>query len=162
MNRTGMLTAGIASVWLAAIGGMAISAQNSAESKYTVRVPGGLAFSEFIDRFGHPDWERDPHAITFPGGETVAEFHHRVGRALSRIVHEHAGGAIVVVCHGGVVDVAFRALLGLPMTGGFELHTVNSSLTELVHGRPGRWRLVRYNDAAHLAKLPIETPRVLS
>ena len=66
----------------------------------------------------------------------------------------------MVVCHGGVVDVAFRSLLGLPITGGFELHTVNTSLTELVQTRPGRWRLARYNDAAHLAGLPAETPRV--
>jgi 2,3-bisphosphoglycerate-dependent phosphoglycerate mutase len=120
----------------------------------------GLAFAEFVARFGTPDWESDPHAVTFPGGETIAEFHLRVGKALSRLVHEHAGGAIVVVCHGGVVDVAFRSLLGLPVTGGFELHTVNTSLTELVQTRPGHWRLVRYNDAAHLAGLPTETPRV--
>ncbi len=122
----------------------------------------GLTFTAFVARFGTPDWETDAHAVTFPGGETVADFHHRVGRALSRVVHAHAGGAIVVVCHGGVVDVAFRTLLGLPATGGFELHTVNTSLTELVQTRPGRWRLARYNDAAHLAGLPNETPRVTS
>ena len=119
----------------------------------------GLSFADFVDRFGMPDWEADPHGETFPGGETVAAFHFRVGAALSRVVREHAGSAIVVVCHGGVVDVAFRALLGLPQTGGFDLHTLNTSLTELVLGRPGRWRLVRYNDAAHLAGLPTETPR---
>lgn len=119
----------------------------------------GLTFGDFVERHGMPDWETDPHAVTFPGGETVAEFHHRVGRAISRIVREHAGGAIVLVCHGGVVDVAFRSLLGLPMTGSFDLHTLNTSVTELVQGRPGRWRLVRYNDTAHLAGLPSETPR---
>lgn len=119
----------------------------------------GLTFAEFVDRYGMPDWEGDPHLATFPGGETMAEFHFRVGRALSQLVREHAGGAIVVVCHGGVIDVAFRALLGLPITGGFDLHTLNTSLTEMVLGRPGRWRLVRYNDSAHLAGLPAETPR---
>ena len=43
MNRKSMLTIGIAAVWLAVSGGMAISAQD----KYTVKVPGGLAFAEF-------------------------------------------------------------------------------------------------------------------
>ena len=123
----------------------------------------GLGFADFVDRFGMPDWESDPYAVTFPGGETVAEFHHRVGRAISRLVVEHAGGAIVVVCHGGVVDAAFRYLLRLPMTSGFDLHTLNTSLTEFrrvpTEGRPSRWRLVRYNDAAHLVGLPAETPR---
>jgi probable phosphoglycerate mutase len=106
-----------------------------------------------------PDWETDPHAITFPGGETVAEFHHRVGTTLSRFVRDHRGGAIVVACHCGVIDAAFRSLLRLPAHGVFELSTTNTSLTELVTTRRDRWRLVRYNDAAHLAGLPRETPR---
>lgn len=119
----------------------------------------GLSFTEFVDRFGQPDWEADPHATTFPGGETVADLHHRVGAALSSVVDQHRGGTIVAACHGGVVNAAFRTLLNLPMTGGFDLFTTNASMTEFVHARPGRWRLVRYNDAAHLAGLPAETPR---
>jgi broad specificity phosphatase PhoE len=118
----------------------------------------GLTFTSFLDRYGMPDWESDPHAVTFPGGETVAEFHHRVGATLSRVVRDHRGGAIVVACHGGVIDAAFRALLRLPAHGSFELQTTNTSLTEFVTTRRDRWRLVRYNDAAHVAGLPLETP----
>jgi len=119
----------------------------------------GLTFQEFIDRHGMPDWETDPYAVTFPGGETVAEFHHRVARALADGVRRHVGGTVVIVCHGGVIDVAIRRTLRASMTGDFDLHTRNTSITELVLGRPGRWRLVRYNDVAHLDGLPIETPR---
>ena len=118
----------------------------------------GLSFEEFLDRHGMPDWESDPFAVTFPGGETLADFHHRVGRAFHDLEDAHDGKTVVVVCHGGVVDAAFRFLLHLPMTGGFELRTVNTSLTELRRVRPGRWQLVRYNDAAHLEGLPTETP----
>ena len=50
MNRMSMLTIGIATVWLAVLGGFAISAQD----KYTVKVPGGLAFSEFR---GYEGWQ---------------------------------------------------------------------------------------------------------
>jgi probable phosphoglycerate mutase len=64
-----------------------------------------------------------------------------------------------VACHGGVIDAAFRGLLRLPAHGAFELQTTNTSLTELVTTRRDRWRLVRYNDAAHLAGLPAESPR---
>ena len=119
----------------------------------------GLSFSEFVQRYGMPDWQGDPHGVTFPDGETLAAFHYRVGEALSDVVRNHAGGVVVIACHGGVVDAAFRALLRLPQFGGFELHTVNTSLTEFVQSKPGRWRLARYNDAAHLAGLPKETPR---
>jgi hypothetical protein len=45
-----MFRIGIATVWLAVLGGLAISAQD----KYTVKVPGGLAFSEFR---GYEAWQ---------------------------------------------------------------------------------------------------------
>lgn len=119
----------------------------------------GLSFDEFVERHGMPDWDGDPHGETFPGGETMATFHHRVGAALSDAVRAHSGGTLVIVCHGGVIDAAFRSFLRLPQTGGFELHTINTSITEFVQTRASRWRLARYNDGAHLAGLPKETPR---
>lgn len=119
----------------------------------------GLTFDEFLERHGMPDWENDPHAVTFPGGETLAEMHHRVGRTLQSVMARHAGGTVVVCCHGGVVNAVLRLALRTPVVGGFELYTTNASLTELLLVRPGRWRLLRYNDAAHLAGLPAESPR---
>lgn len=119
----------------------------------------GMSFVEFVEVHGMPNWEDDPHATTFPGGETVAEFHHRVGATIHRLVQRHTGGVIVAVCHGGVIDAVLRHALRAASTGVFEVHTKNASLTELVHVGPGRWRLVRYNDAAHLHGLPAETPR---
>src|SRR5215510_8038416 len=50
MNRNSMLTMRIATVWLAILGGLAISAQD----KYTAKVPGGLAMSEFN---GYEGWQ---------------------------------------------------------------------------------------------------------
>ena len=84
-----------------------------------------------------PDWESDPHAITFPGGETIAELHHRVGQAVRDAVAEHLGRTIVVCCHGGVVNAVLRMALRAPATGDFELFTTNASLTELLLVRPG-------------------------
>lgn len=112
----------------------------------------GLTFDEFVDRYGTPDWESDPFATTFPGGETLAAFHHRVGTTLHAVLGRHPGATVVVVCHGGVIDTVVRTALHTAASGSFELHTVNASLTELVRIRPGRWRLIRYNDAAHLAE----------
>ena len=54
MTRMSRLTVAIAAAWLAALGGLALSAQDVAESKYSVRVPGGLAFSEFK---GYETWQ---------------------------------------------------------------------------------------------------------
>ena len=120
----------------------------------------GMTFVEFVDRYGQPDWNGDPHVEIFPGGETMAQFHLRVGEAISRTLRAFAGRTVVVSCHGGVVDAAFRHLLRAAPTGGFELQTVNTSITEFRQAPSGTWRLVRYNDAGHLHGLPTETPRV--
>jgi probable phosphoglycerate mutase len=119
----------------------------------------GLRFDEYVERFGSGDWEGDPYAAGFPGGETVAEFHHRVATALARTAATHPDDTVLVVCHGGVIDRAVRLFLQAPATGAFEVHTTNTSITEFVQVRNGRWRMLRYNDAAHLAGLPAETPR---
>ena len=50
MNRTSKLTIGIAALSIAALSGWVIAAQD----KYTVKVPGGLAFSEFR---GYESWQ---------------------------------------------------------------------------------------------------------
>ena len=70
----------------------------------------------------------------------------------------HAGGTVVVCCHGGVINAVLRLALKASAVGDFELFTTNASITELMLIRPGRWRLLRYNDAAHLAGLPRESP----
>ena len=57
-----------------------------------------------------------------------------------------------MVCHGGIIGASFVALGELPIarTRRAIHETSNTSLTEWRHtGRD--WRLVRFNDAAHLA-----------
>jgi hypothetical protein len=60
MSRRGILAIGTAIVWLAVAGAVAMSAQD----KYTVKVPGGLAFSEFR---GYESWQ----AISISRNERV-------------------------------------------------------------------------------------------
>ena len=119
----------------------------------------GLTYDEFTSRFGNPDWENDPYGVTFPGGETIAEFQIRVGRAVRGLMDEVGNGTALVVCHGGVIDTVLRQALRTAGTGIFEIHTKNTSITELEVVRLGRWKVVRYNDAAHLAGLPEMTNR---
>ncbi len=118
----------------------------------------GMTFSDYVERFGTPNWS-DPDVDIFPGGETIAAFHARVGSALATTLDTHRGRSILIACHGGVIDATFRHLLRTASTGGFELHTLNTSITEFASAESGEWRLKRYNDAAHLHGLPAETPR---
>ena len=116
----------------------------------------GLAYDDYIAKYGWRDMEADPDLELSPGGESIAAFHRPVGAALTRIAAAHAEQTVVIACHGGVVDVGLRTLLDLGMVGAFDLYTQNTSMTEFVlvpatERRPQRrWRLVRYNDAADL------------
>lgn len=117
----------------------------------------GLTYDEFIRRHGRPDWSGDPNAEFFPGGETIAAFHARVGASFDALAVRYPGKTVLVACHGGVVDAVLRRTLGTPPTGKFEIRTKNCSLTEFVEIRGGHWAMLRYNDFAHLRGLPEAT-----
>lgn len=113
----------------------------------------GLAFDDFVARYGRPDFNGDPNAVTFPGGETLAQFHARIIAAFHDLERDYRGKTVVVACHGGTIDGLLRHCLQSPSTGRFEVFTKNTSLTELYRPRENIWRLLRYNDHAHLADL---------
>ena len=99
---------------------------------------------------GSGRWRDDPSVPTAPGGESWTGFLDRVEAALVDLTDRHAGGTVVVACHGGVVDASMLRFLA--MGEGYRAGrflTDNASMTEWIR-RGDRWRLVRYNDAAHL------------
>jgi len=114
----------------------------------------GCPFDEFDRRFGLFDFRAEPDRPFAPGGESMRQFHERVLGALRRIEDLHAGRSVMIVCHGGVIDIAFRHYLSIGITSTFDLWTLNTSITEfVVPATPARPQLRRYNDAAHLADL---------
>ncbi len=114
-----------------------------------------LGWEEYAERYG-VDMSNRPYEPMSPGGESLAEFNVRVGRALTRLTDEHEGRSVVVACHGGVVIGSMKCFLGLPAlpSPSVDLLVTNTSLTEWERGNgqggDNQWRLVRYNDAAHL------------
>lgn len=119
----------------------------------------GITWDEFVRVYGDYDPEAEPYRPLSPGGESYAEFLLRVGRTLHRLADTHVGRTAVVACHGGVIDGSLACFLGLPTQRppAYDLRTRNTSVTEWeLHrreGRASRWRLLRYNDTAHLAGL---------
>ena len=111
----------------------------------------GLPWEEFNQRFPRRSNLSDPFERRIPGGESWVEFYARAGERLRRIAHDHPGEQIVVITHGGIVGASFVALGDVPVgkSFAFTAETKNTSITEWRHS-DGEWRLVRYNDAAHL------------
>lgn len=122
----------------------------------------GMGMQQFVERYGTEGWSEDPFGVTFPGGETLAAFQFGVGLAVRRLVDHHPDSTIVVVCHGGVVDTVLRQAMKAAPTGGFQIHTLNTSITEISLTAPNLWVLHRFGDTAHLAGLPASTARIAS
>ena len=117
----------------------------------------GISWEDFRERYTWPGgWDSSLYRPMAPGAESWAVFSARVGSVLTRLASDHAGQTVVIACHGGVIENSFRALGQLSLSPQFLLRIDNTSITEWE--RPTgtdehRWTLVRFNDAAHLARL---------
>jgi len=119
---------------------------------------GLLSWEEFQQRYRPEEHRHDPFRPLAPEAESWAAFFTRVGTALAIVAAEHAGATVIIVCHGGVIEMALTALGNLPLRKSFDLEIGNTSLTEWtspaqVHPDERRWTLVRFNDTAHLTDL---------
>lgn len=99
-------------------------------------------------------WVRHEADYALPqGGESNRDFHARVMGALRSLVAAHAGRRVVVVTHGGVLDMLWREAHRLPLHGPRACDIPNTGINRL------RWQgdalqIVQWADAAHLAGLP--------
>jgi probable phosphoglycerate mutase len=92
--------------------------------------------------------QRDPHFAP-PGGETPEQLRDRVARTLAELAHPHVGEQIVLVAHGGVLDMLYRLAtqqdVGAPRT--WELG--NAAINRLLW-TPDALTLVGWADTRHL------------
>ncbi|MGA8297228.1 MAG: histidine phosphatase family protein [Acidimicrobiales bacterium] len=111
----------------------------------------GISWSEFERRYERVSFPgSDPELPLSPGGESWIEFLDRARSGLLDLAASYPRQLVVAVSHGGVIASSMIRFLGLPEHGsGAQLHAENTSITEWV--RTGhRWRLIRFNDVAHL------------
>jgi len=110
----------------------------------------GLTWARFVERFGSPDWDADPNAVTAPGGESLMGFYERCRAAIGRIVARHPDQLVVLVVHGGFIEQAMKVHLGVSGAVRLRPRIENCSMTEIEFA-DGATRLLRYNDLAPLA-----------
>jgi probable phosphoglycerate mutase len=119
----------------------------------------GLSVDEIKAR--HPElwaqWLRHDADYSLPDGESVRRFHARVTAALQALAREHEGHRVLIVTHGGVLDMLWRTVHGLSLHGARDCAIPNTGVNRL-RWRAGSLDLQRWADDAHLAGLP-EPPR---
>jgi probable phosphoglycerate mutase len=98
-------------------------------------------------------WARHDAHYAVPGGESVQAFHDRVVAALQRLVAAHAGRTLLVVTHGGALDMLWRHAQALPLHGPRTCAIPNCGLSRLQWAQP-RLLIRHWGDDSHLQGLP--------
>lgn len=101
--------------------------------------------------------ERETH-FGFPGGgESLAEFAARVAEALTELANNHAGEQVLVVTHGGVLDIVHRLASGKPLEAPRDFTIPNAALNWIEYDGD-TWHLVSWAERGHLAGTRDELP----
>jgi len=95
-------------------------------------------------------WKADPTRHAPPGGETVAQLHQRVVRALERWQGCCPEGTVVWAAHGGVIEVLLCHVLGVDLSRRWDFRHDNAATTEIQIGGSAGASVVHMNETRHL------------
>lgn len=89
------------------------------------------------------------------GGESIAQFAARIQRALENLRQQHPGETILVVSHGGALDMAYRIASGQSLSAERTVSVPNASLNWITHDG-NQWAIESWADTKHLEGFSLE------
>ena len=95
-------------------------------------------------------WRKRDPSFAPEGGESLLTFRERITGTVARIAALHPGELIVLVAHGGVMDVLYRAATGQELQAPRTWQLTNAAINRLLW-TPQGLTLVGWGDDAHLA-----------
>jgi probable phosphoglycerate mutase len=93
-----------------------------------------------------PDWSPPE------GGESLLALRERIVRTVDELAARHAGQQIVMVAHGGVLDILYRAATRLSLQAPRTWELTNTAINRLLW-TPQGLSLVGWGDTSHLDAL---------
>lgn len=91
------------------------------------------------------------------GGESLAGFSARVTGKLTELAARHPGADILIVCHGGCLDVIHRMVTGKSLHAARDFPLGNATLNWIAHD-DGHWQLLDWDERRHLEASADEIP----
>ena len=91
---------------------------------------------------------RDPE-FTPEGGESLLTFRERITSTAARLAAQHPGEQVLMVAHGGVMDVLYRAATGQGLQAPRTWELGNAAINRLLW-TPQGFTLVGWADTRHL------------
>lgn len=98
---------------------------------------------------------RDPDFVIPEGGESLQQLSARVSNGLQRVATDHPGETVVVVTHGGVLDIVNRLVRGNPLRKARDFLIPNAGIN-WVRVRNGGWTLEAWGVTEHLAMFGLD------
>jgi probable phosphoglycerate mutase len=98
-------------------------------------------------------WLRFEQDFAMPEGESTRAFHTRVIEAVQRVVAAHPRRTVVVVTHGGVLDMIYRTARSLGLDGPRQSEIPNAGLNR-IRVIDGAFEILSWADTRHLDDLP--------
>jgi broad specificity phosphatase PhoE len=110
----------------------------------------GLSWDAYRKMYGTFDLIAEPDRPFAADAESWLEFMGRVRTTLERLAIRFDGRTVVAVTHAGFIVASFLVLFAIPRPGtSTRVDPAYTAITEWEYTAP-TWRLVRFNDAAHL------------
>lgn len=98
-------------------------------------------------------WRRFEADFELPEGESTRRFHARIMTTLEELALQHRGERLVVVTHGGVLDMVWRSVHQLDLSGYRQCPIPNAGVNHVVW-QDGRWQIADWARVDHLQGLP--------
>jgi probable phosphoglycerate mutase len=84
------------------------------------------------------------------GGESIQQFASRVQNALDKIQERHVGKTILLVSHGGTLDMMYRIASKQDLRAERVASVPNASLNWITHSKANGWEVRQWADTRHL------------
>ncbi|MDE2228295.1 MAG: histidine phosphatase family protein [Alphaproteobacteria bacterium] len=97
-------------------------------------------------------WFATPQLMRFPGGESLQDLVARTADAIRLVAERHPRDAVVLVGHVSVNRALLLQCLDMPLSAYWRLDQEPCTLNEIAFA-DGRVRVIRVNDAQHVAGL---------
>lgn len=94
-------------------------------------------------------WRRREPGFGPGGGEALQAFYERSVDTVLELAAGHAGQAIAIVAHGGVLDCLYRAAVGVELSAPRSWQIGNATINRLLFNGE-RLQLVGWSDTGHL------------
>ena len=115
----------------------------------------GRTFAEIEVELPEHAWhwrKRTPDWTPPDGGESLVTLHQRIVSTVDELAARHPGQQIVMVAHGGVLDILYRAATRLDLQAPRTWNLTNTAVNRLLW-TPQGLSLVGWGDTSHLDAL---------